>query len=115
MSIEQLMKEYRAIVIQEKELAAQKEALRAKILSELKTQRMQSSMTPYGSASQSIRFRLKPRREAILGLLQAEDILPFAHFTPKRVKELLVPKYGREQLLPLFEIEKFPQLLVKEP
>ena len=30
----------------------------------------------------------------------------FASFTPARVKEILVPKYGRETLLPLFDIEK---------
>ena len=49
----------------------------------------------------------------MLGLLNKDDLFPFAHFTPARVKELLVPKYGRERLIPLFDIEKHEVLVVK--
>ena len=49
----------------------------------------------------------------MLGLLTGEDIFPFANFTPARVKELLVPKYGRETLLPLFDIEKTESLMIQ--
>jgi hypothetical protein len=49
---------------------------------------------------------LTPRKEAVLDLLTGADILPFAHFTPGKVREILVPRYGRDRLLPLFEIEK---------
>ncbi len=69
--------------------------------------------SPSGSAQRVSRFKLHPRNGAVLGLLSSEDILPFANFTPARVKELLVPKYGRETLLPLFDIEKIDTLMVK--
>jgi hypothetical protein len=51
----------------------------------------------------------------VLSLLDSEDLFPFANFTPARVKELLVPKYGRETLIPLFEIQKSELLMIKRP
>ena len=50
-----------------------------------------------------------------LMLLDREDFFPFAHFTGPKVKTLLVPKYGRERLLPLFDIHRTEYLVVKRP
>jgi hypothetical protein len=49
----------------------------------------------------------------VLGLLSREDLFRFANFTPGRVKEVLVPKYGREALIPLFDIQKSDVLVIK--
>jgi hypothetical protein len=51
----------------------------------------------------------------VLGLLDREDLFPFAQFTGPKVKTLLVPKYGRERLLPLFDIHRTEYLVVKRP
>jgi len=69
----------------------------------------------YGTATLSSRFKLSPRREPVLDLLSSEDLYRFAQFAPGRVKELLVPKYGREALLPLFDIEQSVVLTVQRP
>jgi hypothetical protein len=39
----------------------------------------------------------------------------FASFTPARFKEILVPRYGREMLLALFDTEKTETLVIKRP
>ncbi len=57
-------------------------------------------------------FKLTPRRDAVMNLLTAADLFPFASFTANRVKEVLVPVYGRERLLPLFDIEKKAMLRI---
>lgn len=113
--IEALVREYRDIVAQETTLSRRKADLRAAILEHLRQQNTNFAASPAGTATRCDRFRLHPRREPVLGLLSAEDLFPFASFTPKRVKELLVPKYTREKLLPLFEIEKTCTLIVKAP
>jgi hypothetical protein len=51
----------------------------------------------------------------VLGLLDRDDLLPFAQFTPAKVTEILVPRYGRERLMPLFDIEKTEYVMVKRP
>jgi hypothetical protein len=51
----------------------------------------------------------------VLGLLSKADLFPFANFTSARVRELLVPKFGRETLMPLFDIEKTESLIFKRP
>ena len=110
-----LIREYRAVVQQEQQLAARKLALRDGILIELTALKREFFVSPYGTAACRKRFNLLPRPEAILNTLSAQDLLPFAHFTPKRVKELLVPKYGRERLVPLFDIESTPYVIVRPP
>ena len=71
--------------------------------------------TDWGSAQRVARFKLVPRLEPVLNLLSGEDLFAFATFTPARVKDLLVPKYGRETLIPLFDIQKTESLLIKRP
>ncbi len=73
------------------------------------------SPSEHGSAERKSRFTLRPIRAEVLGLLDREDFLPFAHFTGPKVKTLPVPKYGRERLLPLFDIHRTEYLVVKRP
>ena len=110
-----LISEYREIVIQESKLSQRKKELRDAILAELGSMRRQVFQSQFGTAISSTRFTLRPKRDAVLGLLKAEDLLPFASFTPRQVKLRLVPKYGREALLQLFDIERKPCLQVKAP
>lgn len=107
-----LIQEYGAILAQERVLDERKKALRAEILDELAVRKVDRWNTPYGTARRGIRFKLLPRRDAVLALLKPEDLFPFAHFTPKRVTEVLVPKFGRENLVPLFEVQKSAYLQV---
>jgi hypothetical protein len=108
-----LIREYCSILEQERQLNDRKERLREAIAGEMDRQELRSTRTDFGSAQRTSRFKLVPRKESVLGLLSSEDIFPFANFTPARVKELLVPKYGRETLIPLFDIEKIEFLMVR--
>ncbi|HEY3324183.1 MAG TPA: hypothetical protein VGP72_27275 [Planctomycetota bacterium] len=110
-----LIREYRSILDQEHKLDERKEQLRAAILAGLTAQQRQFFSTPYGTAVQTTRFKLVPRRDPVLELLKADDLFPFASFTPAKVKQLLVPKYGRERLLPLFDTQRQTALVVKPP
>ena len=114
-SMDEMIREYRSILEQEQQLDARKGELRLAIMAALAAQNLQFSRSPYGIAIRTPRYKLMPRREAVLGLLQAEDLFPFAHFTSTRVKLHLVPKYGRERLLPLFDIAQSYALVVKAP
>jgi hypothetical protein len=82
---------------------------------EMAMQNPRTTSAEHGSAVRTWRFKLLPRPEPVLGILNSEDLFFFAHFTPARVKEILVPKYGRETLLPLFDIEKTESLVIKRP
>ena len=108
-----LIGEYCSILEQERRLEDRKLQLREAITAEMKRQEMRYARSQSGTAQRVSRFKLHPRIGQVLGLLSSEDILPFANFTPARVKELLVPKYGRETLIPLFDIEKSESLMVK--
>jgi hypothetical protein len=108
-----LIRDYFAIAEQEHQLEEQKKLLRAAITEEMANRKLKWTRTEQGSAKCTTRFKLNPRQEPVLGLLNKDDLFPFAHFTPARVKELLVPKYGRERLIPLFDIEKHEVLVVK--
>ena len=110
-----LIREYTAILDQESLLDKRKQEIRGQILGHLAGQNQGSWKTPFGTAKRCSRFKLTPRREAVLGLLSRDDLFPFAQFTSARVKELLVPTYGRERLLPLFEIEKTDYLMIQRP
>jgi hypothetical protein len=110
-----LIRVYCSILDEERELNDHKERLRMEITEEMAREKLQVMQTPFGSAQRTSRFKLHPKRESVLGLLSGDDIFPFANFTPARVKELLVPKYGRETLIPLFDIEKIESLMVKRP
>jgi hypothetical protein len=113
--LSELIREYGAILAEESRLAERKEQLRTAIAREMATASLKSTRTEHGTALRTIRHTLLPRREAVLGLLSSEDLLAFASFTPARVREVLVPKYGRETLLPLFDIQKKELLVVKRP
>ena len=110
-----LIREYGDLLAEEDRISERKEQLRTLIAQEMAGQNLRSTSTEYGSAARIWRFKLLPRPEPVLGLLNSEDLLFFAHFTPARVKEVLVPKYGRDALLPLFDIEKSESLVIKRP
>jgi hypothetical protein len=110
-----LIREYGDLLAEESRLSERKELLRTAIAQEMSGQNLRSTTTEYGSAMRTWRFKLFPRSELVLGLLSSEDLLFFANFTAPRVKEILVPKYGREALLPLFDVEKTESLVIKRP
>ncbi len=112
-NLKTLIREYCGVLEQERELGDRKARLREAIAAEMDRQQLQRLQTEFGSAQRTSRFKLQPRRESVLELLSSEDMFPFANFTPAKVKELLVPKYGRETLIPLFDIEKIELLMVK--
>jgi hypothetical protein len=114
-NLSMMIRDYCTILDQERQLSERKEHLRAAISAEMARQNVQLTRNEFGSARRTSRFKLSPRPRPVLGLLSAEDLLPFAHFSPAKVKELLVPKYGRERLIPLFDIEKTEMLLIKRP
>jgi hypothetical protein len=113
--LESMIREYCGILDEEQRLSERKDAIKAAILRKMTEANLASSRTPSGSVEKSSRFKLTPRRNDVLALLDAEDLFPFAQFTPNRVKEHLVPRYGREKLLPLFEVEKSVFVQVKRP
>jgi len=110
--LSEMIREYCDILTQERELADRKESHRTAIAEAMARQNMDHTRTAHGSARQMTRFKLTPRRELVLNLLGSEDLFPFARFTPAGVKEILVPKFGRESLIPLFDIQKSRYLLV---
>jgi hypothetical protein len=113
--LHELIREYGDLLAEERRISERKERLRTIIAQEMASQKLRSTSTEYGSAVRTWRFKLHPRLEAVLGLLSSEDLFFFAHFTPAGIKEILVPKYGRETLLPLFDIEKTELLVIKRP
>ncbi len=114
-NMSELMREYGAILDQERQLSDRKHRLRSAIMEEMKRTGIKYSNTGSGSAQLSYRFKLHPKAEQVLALLTSEDLYFFARFTPARVKEMLVPRYGRERLIPLFDYEKTESLTIKRP
>jgi hypothetical protein len=110
--LSEMIREYCDILNQERQLEIRKESLRVAIAEAMVRQNMDQTRTAHGSARYMSRFKLTPRRDLVLNLLNSEDLFPFARFTPAGVKEMLVPKFGREALIPLFEIEKSRYLLI---
>ena len=113
--IAELIGEYCAIVEQERMLDERKQDLRRRILEALVAENLKQSRSNYGSAERKTQFTLRPIRAEVLRLLDRDDLFPFAHFTGPKVKTLLVPRYGRERLLPLFDIHRTEYLVVKRP
>ncbi len=113
--LKELIREYCGLLNQETRIEERKAHLKAAIAEQMAQTNLTSTTTEHGSAVRMSRFKLRPKPEQVLGLLSNEDLLAFATFTPARVKELLVPKYGRNNLLPLFEIEKAEMVLIKRP
>jgi hypothetical protein len=111
--IPELIGEYCAIVEQERRLDERKQDLRRRILDALVAENLKQSRSEYGSAERKTRFTLRPIRLKVLELLDRDDLFPFTHFTGPKVKTLLVPRYGRERLLPLFDIDRTEYVLVK--
>jgi len=110
-----LIQEYREIIEKEKELARRKQSLRMELLRSLDQSGRRSITCEHGTALQMTRFDLTPKRDPVLALLDTEDLFPFTRFYAKRVQEVLVPKYGRETVKPLFEVKKKTVLMVKSP
>ena len=111
----ELIRQYAALLDEESRLSQRKERLRAQILAEMDRHEVRDARYPHGRAQRTSRFKLLPRRAEVLGLLAAEDLFEFARFSAERVKEVLVPRYGRERLLPLFDVEKSELLIIKRP
>ena len=111
----ELIREYCAVLEQESRLNERKARLRTQILVEMSRLNVTDARYPHGTALRGARFKLVPKRDEVLGLLTSDDLFPFAQFAPNRVKELLVPKYGRERLLPLFDIQMTNFLQAKRP
>ena len=114
-SLHELIREYGELLAEESRISERKDQLRTMIGQEMVRQNLRSTSTEHGSAARPWRFKLLPRPEPVLALLSTEDLFFFAHFTPARVKEILVPKYGRETLIPLFDINKTESLVIKRP
>jgi hypothetical protein len=113
--IESMIREYCELLDQERRLGDRKDVVKAAILAKMNEANLATSRTPSGNVERVSRFKLTPRRDDVLTLLDAEDLFPFAQFTPTRVKEHLIPRYGRERLLPLFDVEKTVFVMVKRP
>jgi hypothetical protein len=111
--LSELIREYSGLLDHENRIAERKERLRAAIADELARRNLKSTSSEYESAARLSRFKLLPRQEPVLSMLTSEDLFCFATFTPARVKEVLVPKYGRETLIPLFDIQKTETLVIK--
>ncbi len=110
-----LIRQYAALLEEESRLKERKARIRVEVLAEMARHNIKDVNYAQGSAQRIARFKLLPRREEVLSLLGPEDLLDFAHFPAEKVKELLVPRYGRERLLPLFDIEKTETLVIRRP
>jgi hypothetical protein len=113
--LSELIREYAELLQQERWIEDRKAELRKAIADEMAQKNLKSANSAHGTVQRTSRFKLLPRRELVLGLLSSEDLFAFAGFNPARVKEVLVPKYGREALLPLFDIQKSEMLVIKRP
>jgi hypothetical protein len=109
----ELIREYAGLLDEERRLNERKEAIRAMIQEAMAIDRLDQARTEFGTAQRMKRFKLIPKRELVLETLDRQDLFPFANFTSAKVTEILVPKFGRERLLPLFDVEKTEYLLVK--
>ncbi len=110
-----LIRDYCDLLDQESRLEERKASLREQILAEMARLNVNEARYAHGRAQRTARFKLLPRQEAVLGLLERDDLYPFAQFTAAKVKEILVPKYGRERLLPLFDVQKSEILSIRRP
>lgn len=111
--LDSMIREYDQILGVERDLERRKQELRTCILERLRAGGMKTAKTGSGTAERRVRFTLRAKRAEVLELLPAGDLFPFAQFTPAKVRDLLVPKYGRELLLPLFDCEKTEYLQVR--
>lgn len=113
--VQYLIREYRELIERETEWAQRKTSLRNALLGALAESGRHRVVTEDGTAIRTTRVNLMPRRESVLAMLKAEDLFPFTRFWPKQVQHVLVPKYGRDPLLDLFDTRTSPLLVVKAP
>lgn len=113
--LEGMIREYCGLLDEERRIADRKDVLKKAILAEMADAHLANAKTSAGSVERASRFKLTPRREEVLSLLDSEDLFPFVQFTPAKVTEHLVPRYGREALLPLFQVEKTEYIQVRRP
>src|SRR5262249_8892320 len=85
-----LIRGYCELLEQESRLEERKGRLRQEILAEMGRLNVADVRYPHGHAQRSAKFKLIPRRDEVIGLLERDDLFPFAHFTPPKVKEILV-------------------------
>lgn len=113
--LEALIREYCGLLDEERRINDRKDVLKTAILKVMADAKLAATKTAHGSVDRASRFKLIPRREPVLSLLDSEDLFPFAQFTPAKVTEHLVPRYGRERLLPLFDVDKTEYIQVRRP
>ena len=113
--VQYLIREYREVIEREIEWARRKSSLRSALLGAMEESGRHRVITEDGTAIRTTRVNLMPRRESVLATLKAEDLFPFTRFWPKQVQHVLVPKYGRDPLLDLFDARTSPLLVVKAP
>ena len=113
--IQELIRDYRTAADRECEWMVRKASVRKSLLTELDRCGRHRYSTEDGTAIRTTRVHLMPRRESVLSLLDADDLFPFTRFWPLQVQRVLVPKYGRDSVLPLFDIRPSTLLLVKGP
>ena len=113
--LDAMIREYCGLLDEERRLGDRKDALKRAIVAAMAAANLPNVKTPAGSVDRASRFKLTPRRDEILSLLDAEDLFPFAQFTPAKVTQHLVPRYGREVLLPLFKVDKTEYIMVHRP
>lgn len=113
--IPDLIRAYRSAADRESEWLIRKASLRKALLEALDECGRHRYPTPHGTAIRTTRVHLTPRREPVLSLLGAADLYPFTRFWPRQVQQVLVPKYGRDPLLPLFDIRSSTLLVVNGP
>ena len=76
--LHEMIREYGDLLAEESRLSERKEQLRTEISQEMARQNLRSTNTEHGSAMRTWRFKLLPRPEPVLGLLNSEDLLFFA-------------------------------------
>jgi hypothetical protein len=110
-----LLREYGELLEQEQYLARKKAALRAMIEEAMALDGVAAAKTEFGSAQYQARHTLIPRRQAVLDVLDRDDLFSFAQFSAAKITKILVPKYGRDRLIPLFDVKKTQSLVIKRP
>ncbi|MEW5855227.1 MAG: hypothetical protein AB2A00_41000 [Myxococcota bacterium] len=111
--LSEAMQRYVDILALEAKLSVEKEVLRQSIRSQLQRHGVSRHSTEGAEAFLAPRFTLTPKEEPLLRTLQPTDLLPFTSFTPRKISELLVPRYGREKLLPCFDVKQSDVLVVR--
>lgn len=115
LDIQDLVREYRSLAERESGDLIRKASLREAILRSMNESGRHRLRTDHGTVIRATQVHLLPRRASVLAMLKAEDLFPFTRFWPRQVQQVLVPKYGRDPVLSLFDARPSPLLVVKAP